>query len=351
MLLLMWKTAWSIVNSESRATEATLQRKGGIRMGTFRIVSWIVVASCLTLPVFAQQARQSHGDPWLWQDRGSPAELDLTAGSGGKAAAPGMHFQFIKESMAGTSPKFDVEDENGTKWKVKLGEEVKSETAASRLVWAAGYFVDDDYYRPQIQVQGLKHLARGQQFVNGDVVTGVRLERVRKGDDPEGWSWYDNSFSGTREFNGLKVMMALINMWDLKQVNNSSMNGQYRVADLGATFGNTGNSFTRSKGVMKDYVGTKFIDKVTPQYVDFVMHSRPFFMTAVTNFRNYQFRTRMQTVVKRIPIADARWIGSVLGQLSSTQIQDAFRAAGFSPAEVDGYCRTVMLRIEELKKL
>jgi hypothetical protein len=278
------------------------------------------------------------------------AFLDLEAGSGGKDHGPGSHFRFIKESSAGTSPKFEVEDENGTKWKVKLGEEVRSETAATRLVWAAGYFVDEDYYRAQIQVQGMKHLDRGQQYVSGDTVTGVRLERDRKGESKE-WSWYDNSFSGTREFNGLKVMMALINMWDLKQVNNSSMDGQYGVADLGATFGNTGNSFTRSKGVMKDYAGTKFIDKVTPEYVDFVMHSRPFFVTAVTNYRNYQFRTRMQTVVKRIPIADARWIGGVLGRLSAAQIQDAFRTAGFSAAEVDGYCKTVMLRIAELKKL
>ena len=103
--------------------------------------------------------------------------LDLVAGSGGKGHEPGTHFTFIKESSDGTSPKFDVEDENGTKWKVKLGAEVKSETAATRLVWAAGYFVDDDYYRPEIHVQGLKRLARGQEFVSGDTVTDVRLER------------------------------------------------------------------------------------------------------------------------------------------------------------------------------
>jgi hypothetical protein len=316
-------------------------------MRLFRNVAFIVIAFCFALPAFGQKAENQ---PQIWQDRGDMAFLDLLAGSGGKDHGPGSHFKFIKESLAGTSPKFEVEDENGTKWKVKLGEEVRSETAATRLVWAAGYFVDEDYYRAQIQVQGMKHLDRGQQYVSGDTVTGVRLERDRKGESKE-WSWFENSFSGTRELNGLKVMMALINMWDLKQVNNSSMDGQYGVADLGATFGNTGNSFTRSKGVMKDYAGTKFIDKVTPEYVDFVMHSRPFFVTAVTNYRNYQFRTRMQTVVKRIPIADARWIGGVLGRLSAAQIQDAFRTAGFSPAEVDGYCKTVMLRIAELKKL
>jgi hypothetical protein len=316
-------------------------------MRVFRNVAVIVISSFLTLPVFGQSTENRLQ---IWQDRGDIALLDLVAGSGGNSHQPGIHFTFIKESSSGTSPKFEVKDENGTKWKVKLGEEVRSETAATRLLWAAGYLVDDDYYRPQIQVQGMKHLERGQQFVFGDVVTSVRLERDRKGDSMD-WSWYENSFSSTRELNGLKVMMALINMWDLKQVNNSSMDGEYRVADLGATFGNTGNTFTRSKGVLKDYAGTKFIDKVTPEYVDFVMHSRPFFVTAVTGFNNYRLRTRMETVVKRIPIADARWIGSQLGKLSAAQIQDAFRTSGFSPSDVEGYTKVVMNRIAELNRL
>jgi len=34
------------------------------------------------------------------------------------------------------------------------------------------------------------------------------------------WSWTGNPFVGTREFQGLKVMMALINNWDLKDINN-----------------------------------------------------------------------------------------------------------------------------------
>jgi len=59
----------------------------------------------------------------------------------------------------------------------------------------------------------------------------------------------------------------------------------------------------------------------------------------------------MQTIVKRIPIADARWIGSQLGKLSTRQIQDAFRTSGFSPADVDGYTKVVMNRIAELNRL
>jgi hypothetical protein len=317
----------------------------------FYIIS-IILALFLVLPASAPQAGTTAA---LWRDRGDAAALDLLGGPGGKEHQPGTSFKFIEESESGTSPKFEVEDENGAKWKVKLGPEVRSETAATRLVWAAGYFADEDYYRPQIHVQGMKPLSRGQEYVSeGGIVREARLERQGGGKELKNWSWYDNPFVGTREFNGLRVMMALINNWDLKEINNKVLDeggeSRYEVADLGACLGSTGNLFGRSKDVIKDYAETKFIEKVTPGYVDFVMHSRPFFLTIV-NFPNYRSRTRMESVAKHIPIADARWLGNRLGQFSPEQIRNCFRAAGFSPAEVEGYTRVVMQRIEALKKL
>jgi hypothetical protein len=322
-------------------------------MKAYGRVLFTIPALLLAIPVFAQGAS---GTAVIWHDRGDVAALNLADGRGGKGREPGTDFRFIEESRSGTSAKFVVEDEHGTTWKVKLGEEAKSETAATRLLWAAGYDVDEDYYRPQIRVQGLPRLARGQEFVShGDTVTGVRLERAGGSEESNTWSWYDNPFIGTREFNGLRVMMALINNWDLKAINNGTSDtagggGQFGITDLGATFGRTGNSLNRSKGVLRDYAETPFIEKVTPTYVDFVMHSRPFFPSFFA-LLNYRFRTRMESVVKHIPIADARWMGERLGQLSSEQISDCFRAGGFSPAEVEGYSRVVMQRIAALKSL
>jgi hypothetical protein len=317
-----------------------------------RVLSTIP-ALLLAIPVFAQQAS---GTAVIWHDRGDAAALNLGDGRGGKGREPGTDFRFIEESRSGTSAKFVVEDEHGITWKVKLGEEAKSETAATRLLWAAGYDVDEDYYRPEIRVQGLPRLARGQEFVShGDTVTGVRLERVVGSEESNTWSWYDNPFVGTREFNGLRVMMALVNNWDLKDVNNgvfttSDGGEQYGITDLGATFGRTGDSLNRSKGVQRDYLQARFIDKVTPTYVDFVMHSRPFFLSAF-NVRNYRMRSRMESVVKHIPIADVGWIGGRLAQLSSGQISDAFRTAGFSSTEVEAYTQAVMRRIAALERL
>lgn len=294
----------------------------------------------------------------IWRDPGDVASLNLFYGAGGKGHAPQPDgpFTFLKEDAQGTSPKFEIKDGQGVRWKVKLGEEVQSETAATRLLWAAGYFVNEDYYLAQITVKGLPTLHRGETFVSaGGQVRGARLQRKPAGVKKLGtWDWFDNPFLEQRELNGLRVMMALLNNWDLKTINNSieKSGGQrrYMVSDVGATFGNTGNSLTRSKGDPDAYRDSKFIEKTTPDFIDFVMHSRPFVLSAV-NVPNYRVRTRMELVAKHIPRADAKWIGRRLSKLSADQIRDCFRAAGYAPADVELCAEAVRTRIAELNAL
>lgn len=149
-------------------------------------------------------------------------------------------------------------------------------------------------------------------------------------------------------------MMALLNNWDLAPDNNSvcEVDGrrEFLVSEVGATFGKTGNYFTRSKSRLRDYERSKFIQHETPDYVDPVMHSRPFFMSAL-RVHYYSRRTKWEEITKHIPHADAKWQGEQLAQLSDSQIRDSFRAAGYRPEQVDGYARTVENRIRELTAL
>jgi hypothetical protein len=294
----------------------------------------------------------------MWRDPGDVASLKLLEGGGGKEHAPDANgrYTFVKEIMAGHSPKFDVQDAQGVRWRVKMGEESHSEVASTRLLWAAGYFVDEDYYLPKIKVVGLPKLHRGGELVSpGGTVRSVRLERhLKEVKKVQSWSWFDNPFLDKRELNGLRVMMALLNDWDLQAYNNSvyEVGGgrRYLVNDLGATFGKTGNTFTRSKSVLKDYANSRFVEKVTPEFVDFVMGSRPFAASAI-NVSNYKTRTRMESITKHIPRADVKWLAQRLSQLSEEQIRDSFRAAGYTTEEIEGYTRAVQKRIAELNAL
>lgn len=298
--------------------------------------------------------------PVLWRDPGNISSLDVADGPGGKTHAPAARskYKFLKEDTNGTSTKFYVEDAAGVKWLVKVGKEARPETAATRLVWAMGYFADEDYYLPTIQVTGMPKLQRPSQSIaaNG-TVTGARLKRQIPGQkNIANWSWFSNPFSDTREFNGLRVLMALLNNWDLLKANNKvylepGIERRFLVSDLGASFGKTGGTAARSKGVLKDYAKAKFIERADPDTVDFVMATKLFPLMAVATPGDYAQRKKMVSIGKNIPRADVQWIAHRLSQLTPQQIRDAFRTAGYTPAEVEGYARAVEARIAALREL
>ena len=298
------------------------------------------------------------GTPVLWRDPTDLASRNFFYGPGGKAHEPRGTFTFDKEDMNGTNPKFDVVDEDGVKWRVKLGPEARGETVASRLVWGVGYFANEDYFMPVLHVQKMQRLHRGRNLVSADgTVHNVRLKRHLKDEKKIGeWSWSKDPFTGTPEWYGLRVLMAVMNNWDLKDANNSVYlthgeppEARYVVSDLGASFGSTGLAWTQ-KGNPTAYCSSKWIKAVTPEFVDFNVPSPPT-MTYYMNFPEMAQRLSLLWLGRHIPRAHARWMGHQLARLSPAQIRDAFRAGGYSPQEVEQLSSVVERRIGELEKL
>jgi hypothetical protein len=260
--------------------------------------------------------------------------------------------------MEGTTPKFDVVDEDGVKWKVKLGVEARPEVAASRLVWAVGYFAAENYFVPVLHIQNMKRLRRGGRLVSRDgVAHNGRLKRHLTHEKNIGdWSWARNPFTGTREWYGLRVLMAVLNNWDLKDENNaivqvrgSQPEQRYLVSDLGATFGRTGLSYD-SKGNLEAYTRSKWINQSAPDLTDFNVPSVPAF-DYFFRMPELPQRIGLLWIGRRIPTSDARWMGRLLARLSAKQIRDAFRAADYTPREVEEFSRVVERRIVELENL
>ena len=63
------------------------------------------------------------------------------------------------------------------------------------------------------------------------------------------------------------------------------------------------------------------------------------------------FGGKNRGLMKDITVDDAIWMGSLLSQLSDRQIGDAFRAANYTPSQVDLLTRTVRARTSELLSL
>jgi hypothetical protein len=319
-----------------------------------RILTFTALA--LTIPAGASSGKQTRVvQPVLWQAPENIGARNLFYGVGSKLRAPVAPFKFIKEDSSGTNPKFELRDARGVRWKVKLGEEVQSETAATRLLWAAGYFVDETYYVPKMRIAGLPELKRGREYVsNKNTVRGARLERAVTVPKVDGWKWFDNPFVGTRQLDGLRILLVLMNSWDLKESNNRieirGRQARYMVSDLGATFGKSGSNWSRSKGDLEDYLESEFIEEIQKRTVDFNLKTRPPILYAVA-VPYYVKRTQMEKVAEDIPRAHARWIGTWLARLSDRQIGDAFRAAGYTPPVVASYTQKVRARIRVLNKL
>lgn len=209
---------------------------------------------------------EAPGQAVLWTDPADIQSRNLFYGPGGSAHVPHGPFTFDKEDLAGTNPKFVVTDRDGMKWKVKLGIEARPETVASRLVWAVGYRANEDYFVSDLQVRGMPaRLHRGQKMLASDgSVPNVRLKRMDEKKAGE-WGWRQDAFAGTREWFGLRTLMAVINNWDLKDENNAIYpeggHRIYMISDLGASFGCSNRCWPRdeAKGDLEKYRQSGFI--------------------------------------------------------------------------------------------
>ena len=272
--------------------------------------------------------------PVMW----TPVEVekrDLYNGPGGTSMKPNLRrVRFIKKETGGNNLKYRIRDARGRVWVAKIADESQAEVAANRLLYGIGYMTEIDYLVPRLTIPG-----KGRY-------TNVRLEARPAGIDRDGdWKWDENPFVGTREFNGLRVMMALINNWDLKDSNNAILRTRgvirYIVSDLGSSFGKLPyasapilNRFGRSVNDPVDFVNSTFIHGVEPSgEVDFY------------------YKAKGKDLLKGISVDEARWVGELLSRLSDRQIRDAFRAANYSRSEIALLSRAVRDRIRQLNNL
>jgi hypothetical protein len=284
------------------------------------------------------------GEAVLWREPTDIASRDLFLGSGGDQMKPDLsNVVFEKEEPSGYSVKYTVHDGAGKKWVVKLGNEARPETAANRLLWAVGYATETVYLAPCAHIKNAPKPRKDVKRCEGDGFVDARFEArgegVKRGDN---WDWKSNPFAAKRELNGLLVMMALLNNWDLKTSNNvvlqvtkpdGATELQYVISDVGATFGKTGGPISHSRNEPEKYVKTKFVEGTNGDRIKFA------------------YSGKQGDLFNQVSVADAKWIGGLLAQLSDKQIEDAFRAADFTPEETQMLVAEVKDRINELVNL
>lgn len=297
------------------------------------------------------------GKPTLWKDPGQVEKLDLVGGSTGRAKAPKPPFTFVEESLSGTNPKVRVTDANGVRWTAKFGAEVNSETFATRLVWATGYFVEPAYFVASGKIEKLGELTRAKKFVKPDgSFTDARFEMqkdkdVKKLEEEESWNWTQNPFNGSKELNGLKVMLMLTSNWDNKDVRDvkrgsntaifrtplkTGVEDRYLVTDWGGSMGKWGSFFSREKWDCKGFSGQnkEFVKGVKGDLVQFGYSGQ-----------------HTDTFKNDVRISDVKWLLQYLGRVTDDQIRAGLQASGASSEEVECFTSALRDRINQLKNV
>lgn len=300
----------------------------------------LFLATCLLLvSADAQGNRQVEkatyplGTPVLWLEPADIASRNLYLGPGGEAMKPNLSkVTVVEEKESASAAKYRVRDGSGREWMIKVGGETQAEVAASRIVWAVGYFTEVTYLVPRLEIEG-----RGT-FEN--VRFEARSKGVKRLDE---WLWEDNPFLATAEFRGLKVLLALLDNWNLKNENNKMVFVRddeagrselcYIVSDFDLKFDKTGVDPSFWHLLRDKAVKSRFIERIKDNFVEF------------------SYAGKHKERLSGIGVANAKWIGALLSRLSDQQLRDAFRAGNYNADEVQFLARTLRTRINELSRL
>ena len=333
----------------------------GIVAGAF-VVTWLVFAFWR---VRSQLKRRAAGDAPLtsrrvviWRNPGPAESLDLAAGPGGRDGAPAPPFAFIEEHGTGSFPCVSVRDARGRVWRVKWGNEVHSESFAARFAWAAGYFVEMNYFVPSGRIDGAGVLQRAGQSISDDgTFENARFELdepgVVKHFDEHSWAWNDNPFVGTRELNGLKIVMMLLSNWDNKDVRDVArgsntaifeyrmdrdvLEARYLIIDWGATLGTWGNNVLSR--------GRWDCDAYAAQTDQFVLG-----MDGGRVLWGYKGQ-RTADAVMGITREDVQWLYKYVGGLTDDQLAAGLRASGGTESEIADFTKALRTRLDKLREV
>jgi hypothetical protein len=270
--------------------------------------------------------------PEVWQAPTDIASRDLVYGPWGQEHAPDPEatFSFRHAKTHGVSPGLTVTDAGDREWSVKVGPEGPVEVVVSRVLSAVGYHQPPVYFLKTFRMKdehGLRTLPGGR--------FRPRVKELKELDD---WSWQENPFVGTKPYQGLLVILMLLDSSDLKNSNNSMYEFKpkegwprrwYVVRDLGTALGETGR-LDPKRNDPDIFERHKFISGVHDGFVEFSYHG----------WHRELYRNRVMP-------DDVKWACDLTAQLTDRQWADAFTTAGYEPEVAARFIAALKARIDE----
>ncbi len=287
----------------------------------FATAAAAALVSCAGVP--APRSTPSEAVPAgasLWSEPQDFAAQDLFNGPWGTESAPdpAATYTLVERKHTGVNLGLTVTDPQGREWSVKqaypggLDPEGPVEVVLSRLLSGIGYHQPPVYFVPAFRLK--------DDFGTRTEIGGRFRLKQETLVDKGAWKWEDNPFVGSKPYQGLIVLLTMFNSTDLKDSNNSlyekrgdQVEQWYVARDIGAALGDV-NGWSPRKSHIDSFERTPYIVGVNNGWVQFAYNGW---------YKNL--------VRDRITPGDVKWASDLLGRLSETQLNDAFRAAGYAP--------------------
>ena len=277
----------------------------------------------------------------MWVEPTDIASRDLYYGPWGRELAPDPNdvYNLVEMKHTGVNLGMTVKDSKDREWSVKqpypgnLDSEAPVEVVVSRLLSAIGYRQPPVYFLPAFTLK---------DDLGRKVEIGGRFRPKVEGlKEVAAWDWADNPFVGTKEYQGLIVLLMMFNSTDLKNSNNSLYERKegdfveqwYVTRDVGSALGDT-NRMAPRKNHPDSFEQMPFILGVSNGFVEFAYNGW---------YKNL--------VRERIKPEEVAWACNLLGRLSDKQLQDAFRAAGYDPDVAGRFIARLKEKIQQGRSL
>ena len=311
-----------------------------MRIATLALIA-VIGASCAGVGRPQVQNAPPQPGASMWVEPTDLASRDLFYGPWGRELAPDPHdvYNLVEMKHSGVNLGMTVKDSKGREWSVKqpypgnLDSEAPVEVAVSRLLSAIGYRQPPVYY--------LRAFTLKDDFGRRVEVGGRFRPKVETLKEVDMWDWANNPFVGSKEYQGLIVLLMMFNSTDLKNSNNSLYEHRdgdyveqwYVTRDVGSAFGDT-NRVAPRKNHPDSFERMPFILGVSNGFVEFAYNGW---------YKNL--------VRERIKPEEVAWVCNLLGQLSDQQLQDAFRAADYQPDVAGRFIAKLREKIQQGRSL
>jgi hypothetical protein len=289
------------------------------------------------------------GPASIWRDPGRVETVDFTAAARGATDPPRPPFRFTGEPSMGNNAKIEVIDALGRKWRVKSGPEARAEAFVTRLVSALGYFAEVTWFVKSGEVEGLPPGLRSRVVDQNGRFSWVGFELIEADGKflNEPWTWTQSPFTGTREFQGLKILVMLVSNWDNKDARDARRGSNVGVLETGGVRHHFVNDWGQSMGAWKTWFGNGTCWDCPAFKVQTEMFVRGSGSRIRFGYRGQHTHDFSADVSRE----DVRWLMQYLGRVTDAQIHTALLVSGATREEQECFAAALRKRIEQLRNI